>query len=104
MRAFHTSEGSPAKPHHAAAYVDREDDTAPGKRCPTPQRKTLQNDMRLDDSLGPKLPLCCARELPIGFVSRTAMRDAAIPVLMLYFGDRGASVRKTVRAAGAPIR
>jgi hypothetical protein len=23
-------EGSPAKPHHAAAYADREDDHAPG--------------------------------------------------------------------------
>jgi hypothetical protein len=52
-RAFHTSEGSPAKPHHAAAYADREDDTAPGKRCSSEHRKTLQNDMRLDDSLGP---------------------------------------------------
>jgi hypothetical protein len=54
MRAFHTSEGSPAKPYHAAAYADREDDTAPGKGCFSKQRKALQNDMRLDDSLGGK--------------------------------------------------
>jgi len=30
-RAFYTLEGSPAKPHHVAANVDREDDSAPGK-------------------------------------------------------------------------
>jgi hypothetical protein len=64
MRALHTLEGPPAKPHHAAAHADREDDTAPGKRRPAARRKSLQHNRRLDDTLGPYRPFtvpchCC---------------------------------------------
>jgi hypothetical protein len=53
--AFHTLESSPAKPHHAAANVDREDDRAPGKFI-SRNILALQSELRLDDSLDQLLP------------------------------------------------
>ncbi|MCZ4346838.1 hypothetical protein [Devosia neptuniae] len=51
--------------------ADRGDDTAPGKRRPSAPKMTLQNDMRLDDSLGPIVAggrmSCMVSLLSIGF-------------------------------------
>ena len=41
----------PAKPHHAATDVDREDDTAPGNHS-LGTKKGLHSNERLDDRLG----------------------------------------------------
>ena len=41
----------PAKPHHAAAHADREDDRAPGKQTARQSKKDLLYARRLDDSL-----------------------------------------------------
>lgn len=80
----------PAKPHHAATAVDREDDTAPGKPQPRHQKGLAfhrairrQPGSRTDDPLCSRNVRCSPREQTIGLLQRSAICD--IPGLRVEF-------------------